>query len=73
MAFEGAKTQTTAIPRVDAGSCRLCERCAAQRACRTRALIQLDRGEAPYVDAGRCYGCHVCLAACLYGAIRLGY
>ncbi len=57
------------IPVVDLGRCRACRRCAARAVCRTKAIVQLDPGEAPMIDAGRCFGCLVCAPACPAGAI----
>jgi MinD superfamily P-loop ATPase len=57
------------FPRVDDDRCRVCERCAAKSACRTKALMIVDPGEPPYVDGSRCQGCRVCVPACLFGAV----
>jgi len=39
--------------------------------CKTKALVQVDPGEAPLVDGARCYGCYKCVPACPYGAITI--
>ncbi len=57
------------IPVVDLERCRACRHCAARAVCRTKAIVQLDPGEAPMIDAGRCFGCLVCAPACPAGAI----
>jgi len=66
------KAQATAVPRVDPGLCRVCPRCPAREVCRSKALLRIDRDEAPFIDPGRCYGCRACVVACPHGAIRAG-
>lgn len=65
------KAQLRALPRVDVNLCRSCLRCLARRVCRSKALLQIDAGEAPVVDVSRCYGCAACVLACPTGALRL--
>jgi len=50
-----------------------CERgrCIARRECPTKAIIQLDPGEAPQVDSALCRGCSDCLSVCPARAITL--
>lgn len=69
--WPATNTQARVVPRVLEERCRACRKCPARRACRTKALVQLDIGEAPFVDAALCYGCHACLPACPFGAIRV--
>ncbi|MGC8874802.1 MAG: 4Fe-4S binding protein, partial [Chloroflexia bacterium] len=57
------------VPHVEAAICRACALCVARRACRTRALVQIDPGEVPAVDPALCRGCHRCVLACPFGAI----
>jgi MinD superfamily P-loop ATPase len=57
------------LPRVLDERCQACAKCVARRACRVKALVALDPGEAPFVDGSLCYGCLVCLPACPFGAI----
>lgn len=66
---ETIKTQVMAIPRIVNSTCLLCHKCRARAVCRSKAIIQLDPGEAPFIDANRCYGCQVCIPACPAGAI----
>jgi TPP-dependent indolepyruvate ferredoxin oxidoreductase alpha subunit len=54
---------------VDGELCHACRRCLARRACKVRAIVQLDLDEPPFIDAARCYGCRVCLSACPFDAI----
>ncbi len=66
---QATNTQGRVIPRVALEECRACHRCVARQSCRTKALVQVDLGEAPAVDAAHCYGCHSCVPACPFGAI----
>jgi Fe-S-cluster-containing hydrogenase component 2 len=50
--------------------CQLCPRCAAVKACRTKAIVQIDPGEIPYLEASRCRDCWLCIPACTNGAIQ---
>jgi Fe-S-cluster-containing hydrogenase component 2 len=71
--IQSAKAQTQAIPYLDAELCQCCDKCAARAVCRSKALVQLDRGDSPFVDASRCYGCDLCVPACPFGAIQLNH
>ncbi|MBS3783519.1 MAG: 4Fe-4S binding protein [Anaerolineae bacterium] len=66
MTYRASSSKT---PRVDESRCRVCQKCAARAACRTKAIIALDPGEAPFVDGGRCHGCRVCMPACPFEAL----
>ena len=37
----------------------------------SKAILQIDPGEPPFIDASRCYGCRACIPACPHGAITL--
>ena len=65
------KTQATAIPHVVDDLCLACRKCLARKVCRTKAILQLDPDEPPFIDASLCYGCHACIPACPNGAIVL--
>jgi MinD superfamily P-loop ATPase len=65
------KAQTTAVPRVVDELCLACRKCVARRACRSKAILQIDPGEPPFIDANLCYGCNACIPACPQGAIVL--
>jgi len=65
------KTQVTAVPRIVDERCAACRKCVARQSCKSKAIVQLDPGEPPFIDASRCYGCHLCLAACPHDAITL--
>ncbi len=54
---------------IDPDLCQECERCAAAKACRTKAIVQIDPGETPYLESDRCRDCWVCIPACPHGAI----
>jgi carbon-monoxide dehydrogenase iron sulfur subunit len=56
-------------PRVDPALCKACKKCLALKACKSKALIQLDPGEIPSVDSSRCHGCYACVTECPFGAI----
>jgi len=58
------------VPAVRDERCLECDRCAARRVCKSKAIIQLDPGEAPFIDAARCFGCQVCIDACPARAIE---
>jgi Fe-S-cluster-containing hydrogenase component 2 len=51
--------------------CQLCQPCRAAEACRVRAIVRLERDEAPYIDVQRCYDCRLCLPACTFAAVAL--
>jgi MinD superfamily P-loop ATPase len=65
------KAQVTSIPRVDDDLCQACHRCPARKVCRTKAILQIDPGEPPFIDPNLCFGCRVCIPACPSGAIVL--
>jgi MinD superfamily P-loop ATPase len=69
--IQATNTQARVIPRIVDEFCFECHKCVARQVCRTKALLQIDRGEAPVVDGAICYGCHNCVAACPAGAIVL--
>lgn len=58
-------------PAIDEARCQNCAPCPALRACRSLAILRIDRDEAPIVDAARCQRCFVCLDACPFAAIAL--
>ncbi|MGC8781148.1 MAG: ATP-binding protein [Anaerolineae bacterium] len=58
------------ILHIDPDACHTCAACRARQACKTRAIIQIERGDLPAIDAGRCRGCMVCIPACPFGAVR---
>jgi MinD superfamily P-loop ATPase len=66
---QATNTQARVVPRVMDEYCLECPKCVARQVCRTKALLQIDPGEAPMVDGSICYGCHKCVAACPVGAI----
>jgi len=57
---------------VDGNRCRVCGRCPAQRVCKVKAVIRIDRDESPFVDVHRCYGCMLCVLECPFDAIIAG-
>lgn len=57
------------VPHVDVHLCHTCEACQARRVCKTRALVQIERGDLPIIDASRCRGCLVCILECPHGAV----
>lgn len=54
---------------VDPQLCQNCSSCSARRACRPRAILQMERGGLPAVDASRCLGCKACMASCPHDAL----
>jgi MinD superfamily P-loop ATPase len=67
--METTKTQLTAVPQVVDALCRVCGKCLARQVCRSKAILQIDRDEPPFIDPNRCYGCRACIPACPNGAI----
>lgn len=65
------RAQITSIPRVGDDLCQACRKCVARDVCRSKAILQIDPGEPPFIDANLCYGCRVCIPACPSGAIVL--
>ncbi len=70
-AIDMAKAQIKDVPMVVDEVCLACRKCLARQVCRSKAILQIDPGEPPFVDANLCYGCHTCLPACPQGAIVL--
>jgi len=66
---QATNTSARVPPRVVDADCPACPRCLARQSCKTKALVQIDPGEAPVVDGARCYGCYQCVVACPWGAI----
>lgn len=58
------------ILHVDMYFCQSCTTCAARTVCKTRAIVQYERGDLPAVDMSRCRGCMACIPACPFGAVR---
>jgi MinD superfamily P-loop ATPase len=69
--IETTKAQATAIPHVVDDLCLACRKCLARTVCRSKAILQIDPGEPPFIDPSRCYGCRACIPACPQGAIVL--
>jgi len=67
--LETVKSQVTSVPHIVDEHCRACRKCVAREVCRTKAILQLDPGEPPFIDPSRCYGCRACIPACPNGAI----
>ena len=59
------------IAQVDYETCRACPKCPARTACRTKALIKLDRDEPAVVKTSDCMGCGDCVDACPFDAITM--
>ncbi len=69
--LETTKAQLSTIPRIVDGLCLACRKCQAREVCRSKAILQIDRDEPPFIDPNRCYGCRACIPACPAGAIVL--
>jgi MinD superfamily P-loop ATPase len=67
--METTKAQTSTIPHIVDELCLACRKCQAREVCRTKAILQIDRDEAPFIDPSRCYGCRACIPVCPAGAI----
>ena len=57
------------VPRVQDELCLRCATCAAQKACRVRALVRIEADDTPFLDSTRCTGCLRCLLVCPARAI----
>ncbi len=55
---------------IDPDLCQSCQRCTAAKACRTKAIVQIDPGEIPYLEPDRCRDCWACIPACPNGAVK---
>ncbi len=69
--LDTTKAQLAAIPYVVDELCQACRNCLAREVCRSKAILQIDKGEPPFIDPSRCYGCRACIPACPSGAIVL--
>ena len=69
--IETTKTQVTAIPHVVGELCHACRKCLARAVCKSKAIVQIDPDEPPFIDASRCYGCYLCIPTCPQEAIVL--
>lgn len=58
-------------PVIDFDICQACQPCAARRVCKTRAIVQIDPEEPPYIAIERCSGCSACVQACNCTAISM--
>ena len=67
--IETTKAQTSTIPHIVDELCLACQKCQARDVCRTKAILQIDRDEPPFIDSSRCYGCRACISVCPAGAI----
>ena len=65
------RAQITSVPHVEDDLCQACKKCVARSVCRSKAILQIDPGEPPFIDANLCYGCRACIPACPSGAIVL--
>ena len=57
------------VPHIEESKCRVCKRCVAREACRTKAILTLDPEETPFIDGSRCHGCMVCIPVCPFKAV----
>ena len=69
--LSNVKAQVTDVPHVVDDLCQACRKCLARKVCRSKAILQIDPGEPPFIDPSLCYGCRACIPACPHGAIVL--
>lgn len=69
--FDLGKAPAGAVPHVVVELCNACRKCLARSVCRTKAILQIDPGEPPFIDGNLCYGCLACIPVCPQGAIVL--
>jgi len=55
---------------IDNGNCQVCSPCLAKAACKVKAIIYVDRDEAPFIDLHRCHGCKLCVPECPFDAVK---
>jgi Pyruvate/2-oxoacid:ferredoxin oxidoreductase delta subunit len=58
-------------PEINWDACQECSPCLARKSCKTKALLQLDPGDAPYIDYARCTNCAQCVLGCSFSAIAM--
>ena len=56
---------------IDCNLCQGCEKCLAEKSCKTGALFILDKGDPPVYDNNLCLACSKCVDACKFNAIKL--
>jgi len=59
------------LARVESNICSGHEICTARKTCPTKALFQMDPGEAVMVNGSLCRGCGDCVVACPEKAIKI--
>jgi MinD superfamily P-loop ATPase len=64
-----SQSVTKALLYIDDARCHVCQRCLAQGVCKVKAIVRIDRDEAPFIDIHRCHGCMVCIVECPFEAI----
>ncbi|MCK4726927.1 MAG: 4Fe-4S binding protein [Anaerolineales bacterium] len=57
------------FPELDWKICQVCQPCEARSSCNTRAIVQIDDDEPPYIDISRCNSCGQCVLSCPHNAI----
>ena len=58
-------------PEINWDICESCTPCEARLVCKTRAIINIDQDEPPYIEFSRCTRCGDCVLSCLYHAISM--
>lgn len=58
-------------PELDWDVCQICIPCEARKACNTRAIVQIDPDEPPYIEITRCNSCGQCVLSCQFEAITM--
>ncbi|GER78811.1 conserved hypothetical protein [Candidatus Denitrolinea symbiosum] len=57
--------------RINYDKCQSCPAYEAVKSCKTRAIVQPDPDESPYLDIERCRDCSLCVDFCSFAAIEL--
>jgi MinD superfamily P-loop ATPase len=55
--------------QIDDTRCHICQPCLAQRVCKVKAIVRIDRDEPPFIDVHRCHGCMLCVVECPFDAV----
>jgi MinD superfamily P-loop ATPase len=64
-----SRSVSQTLLQIDDIRCRICRPCLAQRVCKVKAIVRIDRDEPPFIDVHRCHGCMLCVVECPFEAV----